>query len=80
VENGGLMSFGPDFNDAGRHLIAQLDRVLKGEKPADLPFERPTKFQLSINLITARAQGIELSPALLARADHRIGSELTRQA
>jgi putative ABC transport system substrate-binding protein len=72
VENGGLMSFGPDFNDAGRHLIAQLDRVLKGEKPADLPFERPTKFQLSINLITARAQGIELSPALLARADRII--------
>jgi putative ABC transport system substrate-binding protein len=72
VESGGLMSFGPDFNEAGRHLIAQLDRVLKGEKPADLPFERPTKFQLSINLITARAQGIELSPALLARADRII--------
>jgi putative ABC transport system substrate-binding protein len=66
------MSFGPDFNEAGRHLIAQLDRVLKGEKPADLPFERPTQFQLSINLITARAQGIELSPALLARADRII--------
>jgi putative ABC transport system substrate-binding protein len=66
------MSFGPDLNHAGRHLIAQLDRVLKGEKPADLPFERPTKFQLSINLITARAQGIELSPALLARADRII--------
>jgi putative ABC transport system substrate-binding protein len=72
VESGGLISFGPDFNEAGRHLIAQLDRVLKGEKPADLPFERPTKFQLSINLITARAQGIELSPALLARADRII--------
>jgi putative ABC transport system substrate-binding protein len=72
VESGGLMSFGPDFNEAGRHLIAQLDRVLKGEKPADLPFERPTKFQLSINLITARAQGIEFSPALLARADRII--------
>jgi putative ABC transport system substrate-binding protein len=69
VERGALMSFGPDFVEAGRHQIAQLDRVLKGEKPADLPFDRPTKFQLGINLLTARAMGIELSPALLARAD-----------
>jgi putative ABC transport system substrate-binding protein len=69
AESGGLMSFGPDFAEAGRHLISQLDRVLKGEKPGDLPFDRPTRFYLSINLRTARAMGIELPPALLARAD-----------
>ena len=48
VSNGGFMSFGPDFSDANRHLISQLDRVLKGAKPGDLPFERPTKFYLRI--------------------------------
>jgi putative ABC transport system substrate-binding protein len=69
AENGGLMSFGPDFAEASRHLISQLDRVLKGEKPSDLPFDRPTRFYLSINLRTARAMGIELPSALLARAD-----------
>jgi putative tryptophan/tyrosine transport system substrate-binding protein len=69
VDGGGLMSFGPDFLDAGHLLVLQLDRILKGEKPADLPFDRPTKFQFTINLLTARAMGIELSPALLARAD-----------
>jgi putative ABC transport system substrate-binding protein len=69
VDGGGLMSFGPDFLDAGHLLVLQLDRILKGEKPADLPFDRPTKFQLTINLLTAHAMGIDLSPALLARAD-----------
>jgi putative ABC transport system substrate-binding protein len=69
AEIGGLMSFGPDFIEAGRHLISQLDRVLKGEKPSDLPFDRPTRFYLSINLRTARAMGIELPSAFLARAD-----------
>jgi putative ABC transport system substrate-binding protein len=63
------MSFGPDFAEAGRHTISQLNRVLKGEKPSDLPFDRPTRFYLSINLRTARAMGIELPSALLARAD-----------
>ena len=72
VRNGGLMSFGPDFADASRHLTAQLDRVLKGAKPGDLPFERPTKFDLRINLRTAQAMGIELSPIVLARADEVI--------
>ena len=72
VSNGGLMSFGPDYADASRHLTAQLDRVLKGAKPGDLPFERPTKFDLRINLRTARAMGIELSPTVLARADEVI--------
>lgn len=69
AESGGLMSFGPDFAEAGQHLISQLNRVLKGEKPSDLPFDRPTKFYLSINLLTARAMGFEFPSALLARAD-----------
>jgi putative tryptophan/tyrosine transport system substrate-binding protein len=69
AENGGLMSFGPDFAEAGQHVLSQLNRVLKGEKPSDLPFERPTRFYLSINLRTARAMGIEFPPAFLARAD-----------
>jgi putative ABC transport system substrate-binding protein len=72
VANGGLMSFGPDFSGANRHLISQLDRILKGAKPGDLPFERPTKFDLRINLRTAKALGIELSPAVVARADEVI--------
>ena len=72
VANGGFMSFGPDFSDAARHLISQLDRVLKGAKPGDLPFERPTKFDLRINLRTARAMGFELPPTVLARADEVI--------
>jgi putative ABC transport system substrate-binding protein len=72
VANGGFMSYGPDFSDAARHLILQLDRVLKGAKPADLPFERPTKFDLRINLRVAKALGIELSPTILARADEVI--------
>jgi putative ABC transport system substrate-binding protein len=69
AESGGLMSFGPDFSEAAQHMISQLDRVLKGGRPSDLPFDRPTKFYLSINLRTARAMGIELPPALVARAD-----------
>jgi putative ABC transport system substrate-binding protein len=69
VDAGGFMSFGADIRDARRRVVAQLDRVLKGEKPGDLPFERATKFQLWINLPAARMLGIELSPLLLARAD-----------
>ncbi len=69
VVNGGFMSYGPDFSDATRHLISQVDRVLKGAKPGELPFERPTKFDLRINLRVAKAMGIELSPTILARAD-----------
>src|SRR5712672_932937 len=68
VNHGGFMSFGPDFADASQHLVAQLDRVLKGAKPGDLPFERPTKFDLRINLRTARAMGMEVAPMVLARA------------
>jgi putative ABC transport system substrate-binding protein len=72
VNQGGFMSFGPDFVDASFHLVAQLDRVLKGARPGDLPFERPTKFDLRINLRVAKALGIELSPMLLARANEVI--------
>jgi putative tryptophan/tyrosine transport system substrate-binding protein len=72
VANGGFMSYGPDFSDAFRHLISQVDRVLKGEKPGELPFERPTKLDLRINLRVAKALGIELSPTILARADEVI--------
>ncbi len=72
VANGGFMSFGPDYSDANRHLISQLDRVLKGAKPGDLPFELPTKFDLKINLRIAKALGIERSPTVLARADEVI--------
>jgi putative ABC transport system substrate-binding protein len=64
-----VMSFGPDFAEASQHVISQLNRVLKSEKPSDLPFDRPTKFYFSINLRAARAMGIELPSALLARAD-----------
>jgi len=70
--NGGLISFGPDFSDAARHLIIQLDRVLKGAAPGDLPFERPTKFDLRINLRVAKALGIELPAIVLARANEVI--------
>lgn len=69
VANGGFMSFGPDFSDANRQLLSQLDRVLKGAKPGDLPFERPTKFYLRINLRVAKTLGVELPPTILARAD-----------
>lgn len=72
VNQGGFMSFGPDIEDVTRHLVVQLDRVLKGAKPGDLPFERPTKFDLRINLRVAKALGIELSPTLLARANEVI--------
>jgi putative ABC transport system substrate-binding protein len=63
------MSYGPDLGDASRRWASQLVRVLKGEKPKDLPFERPTKYDLRIILRTARAMGIEIPPMLLTRAD-----------
>lgn len=69
VNNGGFMCYGPDLSDTTHQMIEQLDRVLKGAKPRDLPYQRPTKFDLWINLRIARALGIELSPTLLARAD-----------
>jgi putative tryptophan/tyrosine transport system substrate-binding protein len=72
VQAGGMMSYGPNFPDLFRRTADHVDKILRGAKPGDLPVEQPTKFDFVINLITAKAIGIEIPPTLLARADEVI--------
>jgi putative ABC transport system substrate-binding protein len=72
VEAGGLLSFGPNLRDMYRQSARHIQKILKGEAPGEIPMEQPTRFELVINLKTAKALGLQVPPTMLARADEVI--------